>query len=171
MFMINYKINSDQLIPSELAPEIYGFIELLIGSNAYGCYPKSPVPYEGSDLLSTWFEQLSENACLLEEHSIVIINDITSYNTWLSFNRIDEDSVEISELLFDKPDGIQSVITQPIPEATLGKISNIPVKIIDFKREVFTKTSRFLNEVLISNPLYRQFPWVIRIQENLSKII
>ncbi len=171
MFIINYKINSDQLISSELVPEIYGFIELLIGSNVYGWYPTSPVPFEGSDLLSTWFEQLSETACLLNNHSLVLINDITSYNTWLSFNNIEEERVEISELIFDKPDGSKAVVTQPIPESTLGKISNITVNITDLKKEISTKTTQFLSEILINNPLYGHIPWVLRIQDNLSKII
>lgn len=170
MFIINYSINSDDLNPSDLEPEIHGFIELLIGDKVYGCYPKSPVPFEGSDLLSTWFEQLSETACLLNSHPTILINDITSYNTWLGFSKNEEDYVVISELLSDKPEGSKSIEIRSILEVELGEINHVKIGIAEFKKEVYIKTSQFLNEVLMSNPQYRQMPWVIRIQDNLSKI-
>ena len=138
MVKINFLVNKEQIISPEnnLEKEVYGFLELDLGGMTYGFCPKESIPIEGADLLSTWFEQLTQTCLLLKVHSIVQINDVTSYNTWFRFQNTANGKVVIDQLVSDKKPGSQSISTQQIINAELGPISNYQISLETLNIEI-----------------------------------
>lgn len=97
--------------------EVHGCIEIIFDKQSFGFCPIEQIPLEGADLLSTWFEQLTEACLLLKNHNIVLINDISSYNNMFRFRKIENEIIVIDQLYSEKKEG--SISTKDI-DATYG---------------------------------------------------
>lgn len=60
---------------------VYGFFEMNFGDVSYGYCPQDNIPVEGHDILSLWFEQLTEVCYKLNKHPTVLLNEVDSYNS------------------------------------------------------------------------------------------
>ena len=170
MFKLNFRISADQFSEStlNLEEEVYGFFEIQCGDETYGFCPKEPLSIEGNDLLSTWFDQLTEVCILLKAYSIILINDITSYNSWLQIQRQNQGILVIDQIISLKKSGSRSILTEPISDAEKGQINNFEVMEDEFNKEIMESTAEFLSNLSDINAKYMDTVWVKRISDNLS---
>lgn len=157
----------------EYGGSVSGYFELVCNEDcSYGCIPYLPIPsdLQGLDLLSTWFEQITEAAMLLSKTSdFVIINDIDSFNSWIEIHKIGE-QVLISHLISEKKAGQGAVLLKPLSEFVNGPWIKQPVERNVFFQEVIIKARVFLEELLSHNKNYLNVSWVKKIMHNINKI-
>ncbi len=171
MFKLNFRVSADQFSKStvSLEEEVYGFFEIQCGDHTYGFCPKEPLVTEGNDLLSTWFDQLTEVCILLKAYSFILINDITSYNSWLQIQRHNQGVLVINQIISLKKSGSRSILTEPLSDAKNGQINNFEVNEDEFYQEIMETTIEFLSTLSDINPKYMDMDWVKRISDNLSQ--
>ncbi|RED59179.1 hypothetical protein [Cohnella lupini] len=170
MFKLNFHISADQFSTKNLnlEEEVYGFLELQFGEQTYGFCPKEPIAAEGNDLLSTWFDQLTEVCVLLKAYPIILINDITSYNSWLQIQRQRRGILVIDQIISLKKSGSRSILTEPISDAEQGQINNAEVIEDEFRQEIMASAKEFLSALNDIDEKYMDTEWVKRISDNMS---
>ncbi|WP_236286869.1 hypothetical protein [Paenibacillus allorhizoplanae] len=148
-------------------------VELVCNEDcSYGCIPYLPIPadLQGLDLLSTWFEQLSEAAMLLSKTSdFVIINDIDSFNSWVEIQKSDE-HVFISHIISEKKAGQGTLLFKPLSNYIDGPWVKQSVPINVFLNEVINKTQAFMNELIAHNKNFLYVNWLKRTMHNIKNI-
>ncbi|MFC5452445.1 hypothetical protein [Paenibacillus aestuarii] len=139
---------------------------------SYGYVPYLPIPadLQGLDLLSTWFEQISEAAMLLSKTSdLVIINDIDSFNSWIEIQKSGE-QVFISHIISEKKIGHGALVLKPLSEYINGSWVKQPVDVNVFLQEVISKTRTFIDELLSHNKNFLKVSWIEKIMHNINNI-
>lgn len=171
MFYINYKINLTALTGSTtyLEDNVYGYIELDFVVAKYGYCPRENIPIEGHDILSIWFEQLTEICSKLIQHKMVLLNEISSYNSWLRFSR-DGDEVVIDHILSENKDGHGFITENELKETVSGELNGIRISYKQMCEEVVEKTEKFVEELIRINPVYQNAGWIETIKNNIVKM-
>ncbi|CAN7464127.1 hypothetical protein LJR153_003144 [Paenibacillus sp. LjRoot153] len=176
---INYLITFDSeesvatLDELENGGSVSGYFELVCNEEcSYGCIPYLPIPadLQGLDLLSRWFEQISEAAMIISKTSdFVIINDIESFNSWIEIQRSGE-QVFISHIVSEKKVGHGAILLKPLSDCINGRWVKQPVEVNVFLKEVVGKTRAFMDELLARNKNFLNVSWVEKIMCNINNI-
>lgn len=176
---INYLItfDSEESVATvdelEYAGSVSGYFELVCNEEcSYGCIPYLPIPadLQGLDLLSRWFEQISEAALMISRTSdFVIINDIDSFNSWLEIQRSGE-QVFISHIISETKVGHGAIVLKPLSDCINGPWVKQPFEVNVFLEEVIGKTRAFIDELLSHNKNYLNVSWVEKIMHNINNI-
>ncbi|MDQ0876126.1 hypothetical protein QFZ77_004785 [Paenibacillus sp. V4I3] len=176
---INYLITFDSeesdatLDELEYGGSVSGYFELVCNEEcSYGCIPYLPIPadLQGLDLLSTWFEQISEAAMIISKTSdFVIINDIDSFNSWIEIQKCGE-QVFISHIISEKKAGQGALLLKPLSDYINGPWVKQPVEVKVFLNEIIGKTRAFMDELLAHNKNFLNVSWVEKIMHNINNI-
>ncbi len=147
MFGIEYKIvnhDYDDFVGQS------GFFKIIVNDCAYGeIYPDNLLDVMRSDYIFDWIERLIKALILLENKNYVAVSDVESYNTWIEFQR-KEDDINISVVKSDKWDGSKDIelsLKNPMP----GEWINQRVKYSDFKKEVYLKVGDYIKYLINHN--------------------
>ncbi|MBI2603419.1 MAG: hypothetical protein HYW48_10225 [Deltaproteobacteria bacterium] len=150
----------------EEVTDIEGYFFVKINDWEYGfCHDRPLAPNEtGLFSLITWFEQFLEVIRILNEgKAFAAISDIETSSIWLSFEKKD-DLITVSEI--ETQSNKLSLDKKPAQFKRLNQAPS-PVSFFDFKREVWEKTSKLIQELIEINPLFDEHFCV----RNLRKLI
>ncbi len=168
LFEIKYRVNTDQLkFVENRESEVYGFFQINFGNQSFGFCPKDQIPLEGSDLLSTWFEQLVEMCLFLSEYDLVIINDISSYNNMFRFRKHKNKLVVIDQLFSENKEG--SISTKDI-DATIGTIRDFQISQRRLKQVIKSSVLDFTDTLFDSNPEYTVSIRVRKLKDSAERL-
>ncbi|MFD2115261.1 hypothetical protein ACFSTH_07030 [Paenibacillus yanchengensis] len=159
---VDYLICKDETLTTEI-DNVYGFFQINIAGNLYGYCPENGIGLVGSELLSIWFEQLTEVYCLIHNKDYILINDIDSINSLIEIKKYNESLLEISHIVSNSKDEIGVIGLKPLDYFEYGLWKNICIERECFSREVYRVINQFVSEVSDINPLYLEANWLTRI--------
>jgi hypothetical protein len=165
LFRINYRITEEskewnRYDVNRLAEigAIEGMFQIVVNNKQYGHFHDEPLkPFEsGFDLLVVWLENLLQVHKCLAENNLCSLRDIEKLNTWVRFQREEEDGLTISVIETDE-NNEQIVTDYPFcGKAKVEWIENL--KYYQFVNELTIVTKRFLDELVALNPLFLSVP-------------
>lgn len=157
MFKINYRITTKNEMLQNLSlkeinegAHIEGYFELVVNKKRYG-YCKHGVlfPEEGGmDLLTTWFEGFLNLLVELKKgKKCVVISDIDSFDTWLRFEQLKNDCIDISIIKAEKKENMGQIVTIPLKNVLYGNWSHEVIPHNEMQKEILNKSNQYLREI------------------------
>ena len=147
MFELNYRIVHNEY--DDFAGE-NGFLQIKCNGHVYGeMYPKEIENVMDNVSLYDWFERLARVIKNLMIKDYVVLSDKESYNTWIEFQKRNEDVI-ISIVKAKKEQGSHAIeFSLRNPEA--GEWVNQSVSFEQLKQEVIKKGREYIKNILAMN--------------------
>ena len=164
MFAINYRI-----VQSEYDDFVgqHGFFQIKCNGHVYGeMYPKEIEDIMEKVPLYDWFERLAKVIQNLMTKDYVALSDIESYNTWIVFQKRNEE-VTISIVKAKKESGSHD-IEFALSEPEVGEWTNQTINLEQLKQEVIEKGREYIRKILAAN---KEKAIVEQIEQRFNEIL
>jgi hypothetical protein len=166
MVQIRFRIIPCNVIWSEMMSldelnnegSVEGFFSINVNGNTFGYYHDNSLREgeQGFDLITTWFEQLTEAFLLLDKFKYVAVSDIDSHNTWIEFVEINDREISVSILRSEDKTGKGYYVTQPLDNFEYGEWKHSTVDKSEFKAELLQQTDNFITSLEKINTIFLQ---------------
>lgn len=123
-----------------------GFFQIKCHDFAYGDMYPSEIEHSMDTIdLYDWFERMLKILFWLKTKDFVALSDTESYNTWITFSRINS-NVILGIRLAKKENGIQAIEFQ-LHEPTMGEWIDQTISYHQLREEVLKKSRMYLNDL------------------------
>ncbi len=127
-----------------------GFFQIKCNDYSYGdMYPKELETFMDKVSLYDWFERFIKVCKNLTTKEYVALSDVESYNTWIEFQRRDEEVV-ISIVKAEKKQGsrdIEFYLGEPIEGEWVNQVNDFNL----FRNEIISKAREYINYIVTNN--------------------
>lgn len=145
MFKIDYRIINHAY------DDFYGengFFQMNCNDFLYGdMYSRDIERFMFTISIIDWFERFIRVAESLFEHPLVALSDVESYNTWIVFERRNNNDITVSIKKGEKKDGTQD-IEFAIENVKHGEWEDQNVDFHQMRQEICLKANEYFDEIL-----------------------
>lgn len=127
-----------------------GFFQIICNNYTYGeMFSEELEQVMDKVSLYDWFDRLIKVIKNLDTKEYVALSDVESYNTWIQFQRRNEDVI-ISIVRAEKEQGSRD-IAYHLKNPVIGEWAQQVINYYQFKNEIVEKTKEYIKYILANN--------------------